>query len=213
MDFVVLSSSRGTTFQAVIDAMKNGSLEARCLGLIADREERGCVAKARSAGVPVKIVDRVKGEEREAYDRRLNEAIGVLGLAPPTPGPSPTGGGGARSEGVLACLGWMFLFSPWFVKKWHKRILNVHPSLLPKYPGGHAVEDALKAGDRETGMSIHWIDEGVDTGEILVQKKCSIEKGDTVDSLKARIQDLEKIWYPWVLQDLETEKLKMENGK
>src|SRR3989338_11608912 len=84
MDFVVLSSSRGTTFQAVIDAMKNGSLEARCLGLIADREERGCVAKARSAGVPVKIVDRVKGEEREAYDRRLNEAIGVLGLATAT---------------------------------------------------------------------------------------------------------------------------------
>lgn len=225
MNFVVLSSSRGTTFQAVIDAMENGSLQARCLGLIADREDRGCVSKARAAGLPVKILERLvfaqpsskglrpagkamagkqKGQERQEYDRRVDEAIAALMRKADERRQM-------AENPILACIGWMFLFSPWFVSQWKNRILNVHPSLLPKYPGAHAVDDALHTGDSETGMTIHWIDEDLDTGKILVQKKCSIEKGDTVDTLKARIQTLEKEWYPKVLQDLETGKLRMEN--
>lgn len=190
MDFVVLSSSRGTTFQAVIDAMQSGALEARCLGLIADREDRGCIARAQAAGLPTVIVERLKGEEREEYDRRVDEAIN--GLA-------------KHSEDrkvIIACMGWMFILSPWFVQKWRNRILNVHPALLPRHPGGHAIEDALRAGDTETGMTIHWIDEGVDTGKIIEQKKCSIVPDDTIDTLKDRVQLLEKEWYPKVLQDL-----------
>ena len=196
MDFVVLSSSRGTTFQAVIDAMQSGALQAHCLGLITDREDRGCVEKARNAGIPVVIVERpafakatAGKQERQEYDRKVDVAIKQMGLSP---------------EGIVACIGWMFLFSPWFVGQWKNRILNVHPSLLPKYPGGHAVDDALQAGEGETGMTIHWIDEGLDTGKILVQKKCSIKEEDTVDTLKERIQELEKEWYPKILQDLET---------
>jgi formyltetrahydrofolate-dependent phosphoribosylglycinamide formyltransferase len=197
MDFVVLSSSRGTTFQAVIDAMQSGALEARCLGLIADREDRGCIEKAKNAGLPTVIVERMKGEERESYDRRIDEAIGALV---------------ANSEDVdvlLACMGWMFIFSPWFVGQWKNRILNVHPALLPKHPGGHAIDDALAAGDAETGMTIHWIDEGVDTGKIVEQKKCSILPDDTVDTLKARVQALEKEWYPKVLQRFQTGEIRM----
>jgi phosphoribosylglycinamide formyltransferase-1 len=192
MDFVVLSSSRGTTFQAVIDAIEDGSLEARCLGLISDREDRGCVEKARVAGLKVCIVERVKGEERETYDKRIMLATeGLVNVA------------GCKLQNVIiACMGWMFIFSSWFVCQWKNRILNVHPALLPKYPGGHAIEDALKAGDTETGMTIHWIDEGVDTGKIIEQKKCSIFPGDTLDSLKERVQELEKEWYPRVLQEL-----------
>lgn len=215
MDFIVLSSSRGTTFQAVIDAMKNGSLMARCLGLVADRSDRGCLDKARKADLPVKIVERVKGEERESYDRRLNEAIGALmeeadDRLQKAESQQPQANG---HKPILACIGWMFMFSPWFVVEWKNRILNVHPALLPRHPGGHAVDDALNAGDTETGMTVHWINEGLDTGEIIVQKKCSIKTDDTVETLKARIQELEKEWYPRVLQDLETGKLRMENGE
>lgn len=207
MDFVVLSSSRGTTFQAVIDAIADASLTARCLGLIADREDRGCVEKAKAAGVPVTIIERAKGpasakatggrEEREVYDQRIDAAIRAFGL--------PEGG-------VIACMGWMFLLSPWFVKQWHGHILNVHPSLLPKYPGAHAFQDVLDAGETESGMTIHWIDDGLDTGERLVQKKCSINKDDTVDTLKARIQELEKEWYPRVLQDLASGRIPLPNS-
>ena len=104
MQFVVLSSSHGTTFQAIIDSLKDGSLTATCLGLIADREARGCVEKAKQAGLPVKIVQKNPGEDRETYDRRLHKTILSLGL------PSSVGGG-AGGGGVIAATGWM-LFLP-----------------------------------------------------------------------------------------------------
>ena len=211
MDFIVFSSSRGTTFQAVIDAMQSGALEARCLGLISDREDRGCVEKARVAGLKVCIVERVKGEERETYDKRITLATEGLVSVAGCPSDSASGRAGRLQNVIIACMGWMFILSPWFVGQWKNRILNVHPALLPKYPGGHAIDDALDAGETETGMTIHWIDEGVDTGKIVEQKKCSILPDDTVDTLKARIQELEKEWYPRVLQDLHTGKLRIEN--
>jgi len=192
MNFIVLSSSRGTTFHAVIDKMQNGELTAKCLGLITDRGDRGAVEKARKADIPVTVVERIKGESREEYDYRLNSAIEKLGQID-----------------VLAAIGWMFILSPWFVNKWAGRIINVHPALLPKYPGAHGIEEALASGDKVTGMTIHIIDEGVDTGTILVQKTCSILPSDTVDSLKTRVQALEKEWYPKVLEMIENGKIKM----
>ena len=186
MNFVVLSSSRGTTFQAVLDRIADGSLSAVCLGLIADREDRGCVEKARAAGIPVVLLERRKGEDREAYNRRLDAGIRTFGKAD-----------------AIAALGWMWILNPWFVRQWKGRIINVHPALLPKFPGAHGIADAMAAGETETGMTIHIIDEGVDTGPILVQKSCSILPGDTEDSLKERIQKLEKEWYPRVLQSIQ----------
>jgi len=192
VNFVVLSSSRGTTFQAVIDRLKDGSLTANCLGLVTDREDRGCVEKAREANLPVSLAERKRGEEREEYNKRLDQAITDLGDAQ-----------------VIAALGWMFILTPWFVKKWEGRIVNVHPALLPLHPGGHGIEDTLEAHDTESGMTIHIIDEGIDTGPILVQKSCTVLPDDTVDSLKERIQALEKEWYPKVLQMIETEEIKL----
>ncbi|MFA7681826.1 MAG: phosphoribosylglycinamide formyltransferase [Candidatus Peribacteraceae bacterium] len=186
MNFVVLSSSRGTTFQAVLDRMADGSLTARCLGLIADREDRGCVERARNANIPVVIVERRKGMKREEYDFQLDQTIRAMG-----------------DVEIIAALGWMFILTPWFVHQWSGRIVNVHPALLPKYPGAHGIEEALKDGATESGMTIHIIDEGVDTGPILLQKTCPVHKDDDAESLKERIQALEKEWYPTVLQMLE----------
>ncbi len=186
MKFVVLSSSRGTTLQAVLERIAGGSLKAECMGLIADRADRGCVEKAKQYGPPVSIVERTKGEAREAYDRRIEAAIATLG-----------------KPDILACLGWMWLFSGDFVQRWHRRLLNVHPSLLPKYPGANAHEEVLAAGEKKSGITIHFIDEGVDTGEIVLQKECPVLPEDTAESLKARVQELEKEWYPRVLQRME----------
>ena len=112
MNFIVLCSSRGTTFQAVIDRLADGSLTANCLGLVVDREDRGAVEKAKEANLPIKVVGRVKGEPREEYDWRLNEAINEMGKVD-----------------VIAALGWLFILTPWFVNKWEGRIVNVHPAL------------------------------------------------------------------------------------
>jgi len=194
MHFVVLSSSRGTTFQSVIDAMKKGELTATCLGLVTDRPDRGCIEKAKTAGLPLKIVERVPDEPREAFDRRVQEAIVALG-------------GG--KDTVIAAMGWMFIFSPWFIAERKSRIINVHPALLPKHGGkgmyGHHVHDAvLAAKEKESGVSIHLMDEGVDTGPVLLQKTCPVLPGDTSATLQQRVQELEKEWYPRVLQMIES---------
>lgn len=196
MDFVVLSSSQGTTFQAVLDAIASKQLTANFKGIVADRFERGCVAKAKKAGFPVRVVKKKIGEHRELYDQRLHEAILSL-----LPSKDPTT--------IVVCIGWMFILSSWFVRHWKNHILNVHPSLLPKHPGAHAHDLVLASKDTESGMTIHIIDEGLDTGKILVQKKCAVLPGDTVDTLKARVQKLECEWYPKTLQMMERGELKM----
>ncbi len=188
MKFVVLSTSKGTVFQSVIDQMRDGSLGATCLGLVTDKKDRGCVAKAMNAKLPVKIVERREGEARANFDERVHQAILELG---------------ASSDDFIACIGWMLLLSPEFVGKWRNKILNVHPALLPKFPGAHTHEAVLRSGDKESGMTIHLIDEGMDTGKILVQKKCPVMPSDTVETLKARVQALESEWYPKVLQMFE----------
>ncbi len=198
MNFIVLSSSRGTTFQAVLDRIADGSLQARCLGLITDRDNRGCIEKARKARLPVVVLSRKEGESREDYDKRLHDA--VLQLSAPSLDPSP----------IIAALGWMFILTRWFVTQW--KVINVHPALLPNHGGtgmyGDKVHQAvLDAKERETGITIHLMDEGVDTGKILLQKSCAVQKDDTVDTLKARVQALEREWYPAVLQMIHTGKL------
>jgi len=194
VNFVVLSSSRGTTFQAVIEAMQKGALTAKCLGLVTDSADKACIDKAKAAGLPFKIVPKVKGESREDFDRRVHDAVVSLGVEKNT---------------VIAALGWMFIFSSWFIQTWKDRIINVHPALLPKHGGkgmyGHHVHAAvLLAQEKESGVTIHLMDEGVDTGRILLQKTCPVLPGDTPDTLQKRVQELEKEWYPKVLQMVET---------
>lgn len=192
MTFIVLSSSRGTTFQAILDRMQDGSLQAECLALVTDKPDRGCVAKATAHGVPVIVVERQKGETREEYDRKLDAKLRELGTID-----------------VIAAIGWMYILSPWFVEKWKNKILNVHPSLLPKYPGAHAHADVLRAQEKESGMTIHIVDDGVDTGKVLLQKNCPVLPDDTIDTLKTRVQELEKEWYPKVLQMIRTGEMKV----
>lgn len=196
MNFIVLSSSRGTVFEATLQAIASGTLHAKCLGLIADRTDRGCVTVAKKFAIPVVIVEKEKGEDRETYDQRLNAAVESLSSS-------------SHPRPFLACMGWMFILSPRFVRQWRRKILNVHPALLPKHPGAHAHDLVLAAGEKESGMTIHLIDEGVDTGEILVQKKCSVFPDDTHDTLKARVQALECEWYPKVLEMIERGEMKL----
>jgi phosphoribosylglycinamide formyltransferase-1 len=199
MNFVVLSSSRGTTFQAVLEAQKRGELTANCLGLVTDSPERLCIEKAKAAGLPFTIVEKKRGESREEYDRRLHEALLAMG---------------ASAQTVLAALGWMFIFSPWFIRTWKSRIINVHPALLPRHGGkgmyGHHVHEAvLDAKEEESGVTIHLMDEGVDTGPILLQKTCSVLPGDTPETLQARVQELEKEWYPRVLEMIQRNEIRL----
>jgi formyltetrahydrofolate-dependent phosphoribosylglycinamide formyltransferase len=199
MQFIVLSSSRGTTFQSVIDALTTKQLTATCLGLITDRADRGCIEKAKLAGIPFLVVEKREDEDRTAYDKRLHEAILSLQNASPR----------TNETTMIATLGWMFIVTPWFVSQWKNRIVNVHPALLPKHGGKgmygiHVHQAVLEAQEQESGISIHLVDDGVDTGKILLQKHCPVLPEDTPEALQKRVQELEKEWYPKVLQMIET---------
>lgn len=173
-----------------MERIRDGSLRSRCIGLIADREDRGCVGVAREFDLPVTIVLRYPEEDRESYDRRLYAAtLECCRLA-----------GVSHTQIFIALMGWMRILSAWFVRQFPRRILNVHPSLLPLFPGARVHEAVLASGATESGMTIHFVDEGLDSGEIIEQKKCSVFSSDTVDTLKARVQELECEWYPKTLQ-------------
>ncbi len=188
MKFVILSSGRGTVMKAVLQSIEAGDCSAQCQGLVTDTPDRGCVKVAEEFGIPIEIVMMKQSESREAYDKRLDSAIQNLA---------------GTDDVIIACMGWLWMLSPWFVQRHRNRILNVHPSLLPKHPGAHAHDQVLAAGDTESGMTIHMIDEGMDTGKILLQKSCPVEPNDTVTTLRKRVQALECMWYPKVLQMIE----------
>jgi len=210
MNFVVLSSSRGTAFQATLDCIADGSLTAKCIGLITDSQDRGCIEKAKSAGIPYKVIERKENDDREEYDKRLSETINELTSKPVNE--SPTTSPEALIENnqtVITCMGWLWIFSPWFIEQYKNRILNVHPALLPKHGGegmyGHHVHDAvLKSGDKESGATIHLMDEGVDTGKTLLQKSCHVLPNDTAESLQEKVQKLERELFPKALQMIHT---------
>lgn len=217
---MVLSSSRGTTFQAIIDRLNDGSLKAQCLGLVTDRPDRGCIEKAKTAGLPTKIVEKQSNEDREAYDRRLDAAIKELmsEVLGPRPVLSPSSALGINSvegsEVLIAAIGWMFVLSPWFIRSWENRIVNIHPALLPKHGGegmyGMRVHEAvLAAGEKESGITLHLMDESIDTGTILLQKTCPVKPDDTPETLRTRVQELEKEWYPKLLQMIEEGTIKL----
>ncbi len=192
MNFVVLSSSRGTVLEATLKSIKDGTLHAECLGLVSDSLSHACIEVAKKYNLPFKVIERQRVEDRTMYDKRVQEAVLSLG-----------------SPDFIACMGWMRILSAWFVRQWPNKILNVHPSLLPKHKGMHAHALVLQSGETESGMTIHFIDEGLDTGKILVQKKCSVMKDDTEDTLRARVQELEKEWYPKTLEMIQQGELKL----
>lgn len=194
MKFVVLSSSRGTVMKAVFESMKKGELKAECLGVVTDKADRGCVTRAKAFDIPVEIVEMKKGEPRAEYDARVSAAIHTLA---------------GDEKVIVTCMGWMWMLSPEFVAKHRNRIINVHPALLPKHPGAHAHDMVIAAKDTVSGMTIHLIDEGMDTGKILLQKSCPVLPNDTVESLKERVQALECLWYPRALQMIEAGDIKL----
>ncbi|MFA6523457.1 MAG: phosphoribosylglycinamide formyltransferase [Candidatus Peribacteraceae bacterium] len=199
MRIVALSSSRGTTFQAILDARARGEIRSEIIGLVTDRADRGCIEKAKTAGIPVTIVAFDRNETREAFALRVEEAVRTLA-------------GETTDDVVLAAVGWMWIFPPDFTSRW--KVINVHPALLPKHGGpgmyGHHVHDAvLAAHEKKSGVTIHLMDGGVDSGKILLQKTCSVQPYDTAATLQAKVQELEKEWYPKVLSMIESGSLKI----
>lgn len=185
----VLASTRGTDLQAIIDEMKAGSMpniELACV--ISNRGNVYALERAKEQGYKAIFVN-PKGRTREEFDQRVAELLEKYEVD------------------LVVLVGYMRILSSEFIKKFPHRIINVHPALIPKFCGasffGSNVHEAvLAAGETETGMTIHFVDEGCDTGEIILQKTCKVLPTDTPETLKERVQALEKEWYPNVIKEL-----------
>lgn len=174
----VLLSGRGTNFEAMADSIAAGRLpNAEIVLVVSNREGAPGIAKARERGIPTKVIPS-KGIEREAYDRQVVAALQE-----------------ARTD--LVCLaGFMRLLSPYFVEQFRGRILNIHPSLLPAFPGLEAQRQALEHGVKFAGCTVHFVDENLDAGPIVLQAVVPIRDDDTPETLAARILDEEHRIYP-----------------
>ena len=183
----ILASTKGTDLQAIIDEMKAGKMEGVELAVvISNKKNAYALERAQSQGFKTVFVDPT-GKSKEAYDEDLARIL-------------------VENAVDLVCLiGYMRILTPAFVRKFARRIINVHPALMPKFSGAgfygaNVHEEVIKSGDTETGCTIHFVDEGVDTGEIILQKKVAVNPGDTAETLKQKVQALEKQWYPEVIR-------------
>jgi phosphoribosylglycinamide formyltransferase-1 len=174
----VLASGRGSNLQAIIDAIRGGLVPARIAVVIADRERALALDRARAHAIPAVFLDPGPCADRAAYDQALVRRL--------------------RASAVdLVCLaGFMRVLGPGFVRAFAGRVMNVHPSLLPAFPGLHAQRQALEHGVKVAGATVHFVDEGVDTGPIVLQEAVPVLDGDTEDSLSERILAAEHRIYP-----------------
>ncbi len=180
-----LSSTGGTNLQSFIDARDRGELgDIEICCLITDQALCGAAEKARMAKIKVYYFD-PNGLTPEVFQQSILDTLDYFEVD------------------LVVMGGFMKILSPKIVEKYRDRIINVHPSLLPKYGGKMDMsiyQVVLDAGETQTGMTIHKVDEGIDTGEIILQKTVDVEPTDTVETLREKVQGLEKEWYPKVVK-------------
>lgn len=172
----ILLSGRGSNFEAIADSIEAGRLEAEIAVVISNNPRAKGLDRARQRGLQAVCIPS-KAMEREAYDRMVVAEL-------------------RKAQVELVCLaGFMRLLSAYFVEEFPQRILNIHPSLLPSFPGLEAQAQALEHGVKHTGCTVHFVDERLDAGPILIQKAVSVLDSDTEESLAARILEQEHVAY------------------
>ena len=178
---VVLASGRGSNVAALAKAVDDGQCCAELVALISDREKAEALARASSRGMPTAVVRKSKGETRDAWSARLLDAVR------------------AHEPDLVVLAGFMKVLGASFVDAFERRIVNVHPSLLPSFPGLDAPGQAIAAGVRVSGCTVHLVDRHVDTGPILAQAAVAVAPGDDATRLHERIQRAEHLLLPRVV--------------
>jgi len=192
----VLISGRGSNMAALIEAARAPDYPAEIAVVISNRADAAGLAAAQAAGIATSVVDHSRfGNDREAFERRVQEMLDAHG-----------------SE--LVCLaGFMRLLTPWFVRRWEGRLINIHPSLLPAFTGLHTHARALEAGVKIHGASVHFVTADLDRGPIIAQAAVPVLDADTADTLAARVLAAEHRIYPLALKLVAEERVRVMNGR
>lgn len=188
---VVLISGNGSNLQAIIDACQQKKINGTISAVFSNKADAFGLERAREAGIPSHALAASEFASREAFDRQLMQEID------------------AYAPDVVVLAGYMRILSPAFVARYSGRLLNIHPSLLPKYPGLHTHRQVLDNGDEEHGTSVHFVTDELDGGPVILQAKVPVFEGDDEDEITARVQHQEHAIYPLVVNWFLDGRLKM----
>lgn len=195
LKLAVLASGNGSNFQAILDAIATHRLQAQVRILIVNNPAARALDRAKQAGVSTVVINHREFPDREAFDKALGSWLDQAGVD------------------LVVLAGFMRVLGSALINRYKNRIVNIHPSLLPAFPGLHAIEKAHAAQVTETGVTVHIVDTGVDTGPILAQQALAIVPGETLESLGARVHAVEHELYPKVLQWFAENRVKIDGGK
>ena len=191
----ILISGSGTNLQAFIDRQRDGELDAELVAVASNRADAYGLQRAAEAGIDTLCIRHRDFDDREAFDRALAAEL-------------------ERYEpDLLVLAGFMRILSPWFVHRFEGRILNIHPALLPKYPGLDTHARAIAAGDTHHGSTVHFVTDELDGGPRILAGRLEIDAADTADSLQSRVQQLEHRIFPLAAQWFAEGRLQYRDGE
>lgn len=192
MRIAVFASGNGSNFQAIVDTIKRGELNTNLALLVCDKEGAFVLERAQKAGIKSVLVKRGDFESKEDFEREIIKYC--------------------KQENIdlIVMAGFMRLLSPVIINEYPNKIINIHPALLPKFKGAHAIKDAFKAGEKTTGVTVHFVDEEMDHGPVILQESVKVEEVDTLESLETKIHKLEHELYPKAIKLFIEGKIKIE---
>ncbi|AMO47787.1 phosphoribosylglycinamide formyltransferase-1 [Kosakonia oryzendophytica] len=193
-NIVVLISGNGSNLQAIIDACEQKKINGTLRAVFSNKADAFGLERAREATIPAHALTADQFASRDAFDRELMLEID------------------AYAPDLVVLAGYMRILSPAFVSHYAGRLLNIHPSLLPKYPGLHTHRQVLENGDEEHGTTVHFVTDELDGGPVILQAKVPVFDGDTEEEITARVQAQEHAIYPLVVSWFVEGRLKMENN-
>ena len=181
---VVLLSGEGSNLQAIIDQISSGKIKAEIVAVISNRADANGLNRAEKAGIPNVVLEHTHFADREAFDQSLAQIID------------------SYEPDLIVLAGFMRILSDGFVEKFQNKIINIHPSLLPKYKGLHTHKRALENGDKEHGATVHFVVPALDSGEAILQGVVTVKDDDTEETLAQRVHEIEHVIYPQAIQQI-----------
>lgn len=183
INIALFASGTGSNVQALIEAQKSGRFQANLVALVCDNKQAAVIDKARQAKIQVLVLSPKDCASRQAWEATVIDFLQE------------------RQVDLIVLAGFMRIIGPDLLQAYPQRIMNIHPSLLPDFPGRNGIRDAFEAQVEETGVTVHWVDEGIDTGEIIAQAKLKIDPNWGLADLEAEIHKIEHRLYPEVIKE------------
>ena len=188
----VLVSGSGTNLQAILDACEAGDLPAEVVCVVSDREDAYALVRAGCAGLPAMFIDRKAYRDEDEFNHAILDVLQGCGVD------------------YVVMAGYMRLLGKEVLDAFPMRVLNIHPTLLPSFPGAHGIRDAFEYGVKVTGVTVHFANEVFDRGPILAQEEVYVDDADTVETLEAKIHKVEHRLYPAALKAIASGRVRIE---